>query len=407
MKRINLLRITFSIILGLYSLNTFAQATGTGTNGQINTITTAVPFLTISPDARSGGVGDLGIALSPDANGAFWNVGKMAMIDKDYGFGLTYTPWLQELNVSDIFLAHLDGFTKVGKKNNQVIGLNFRYFSLGTINYTNDQGSPIGEGNPRELAVDVYYSTKFSDKFSAGVALKYILSDITRGVISSGGTAVYSPGSGFATDFGFHYTSNGKDQNGLGNEFVAGLAISNLGPKITYDQTTRYPLPTNLGIGLGYTLQIDEYNEITFLGELNKLLVPTPQLDSAGRYYYPDETVISGIFGSFSDAPGGSEEEMREWIFQGGVEYWYQDQFALRGGYFFEDATKGARQYLSVGVGLKYNVLGFNFSYIIPTNTNSGVRMPLSNTLRFSLLAEFDKGQSQSTTSETTASARF
>ncbi len=405
MKSNNLMRIAFSLIIVVYSLHSQAQNSTSGK--ELNTITTALPFLTISSDARSGGVGDLGIALSPDANGAFWNVGKMAMIEKDYGFGLTYTPWLQELHVADIFLAHLDGYMKVGNKDNQVVGVNFRYFSLGTIGYTDDQGFDIGEGNPRELSIDAYYSTKFSDKFSAGVGLKYMRSDITRGVINSGGTTVYSPGSGFATDFGFHYTSNGKDANGIGNNFVAGLAIKNLGPKITYDQVKKYPLPTNLGIGLGYTMQLDEYNEITFLGELNKLLVPTPQKDSSGRYYYPDETVISGMFSSFSDAPGGSAEELREWIIQAGIEYWYQNQFALRGGYFFEDATKGARQYLSVGVGVKYNVLGFNFSYIIPTNTNSGVRMPLSNTLRFSLLAELNKGETLSTSGSTASASRF
>ncbi len=373
--------------------NVNAQQTGTNSIGQVNTITTSVPFLRISPDARSGGMGDLGIALSPDANGAYWNVGKMAMIDHDYGGGLTFTPWLSELNIQDIFLAHLDFYTKLDDR--QTIGGNFRYFSLGQIAYTDDQNNPINEGNPRELAIDMYYSRKFSDKFSGGITFKYIHSALTKGVVS--GTAVNSPGNAFATDFGFHYQSAQLDKNGQGDQFVAGMAINNLGTKITYTQTEKYFIPTNLGIGLGYTKQIDEYNKVTFAGEINKLLVPSPQLDSNNNYYMPnDKSVLEGLYSSFGDAPGGSSEEMKEFTFALGAEYWYQNQFAVRAGYFHEDETKGARQYATVGLGVKFNVFGLNFSYIVPTNSSFGGRMPLSNTLRFSLIFDLDRESSSS-----------
>ncbi len=369
---------------------TIAQNT-VNTIGQINTITTSVPFLRISPDARSGGMGDQGVAISPDANGAFWNVGKMAMIETDFGGGLTFTPWLSELNIQDIFLAHLDGYAKIDDR--QVVGCNFRYFSLGSIPYTDDDNRPLNEGNPREFEVDGYYSRKFSEKFSSGVTFKYINSGLSKGVVSTTG-AVFSPGEAFAADFGFYFRNNKQDKNGLGDEFAAGLAVNNLGTKITYDLTSKYFIPTNLGIGVRYTKQIDEYNKVSFGLETNKLLVPSPQIDSSGRSYMPnDKTVLQGVFGSFGDAPGGFSEELRELTWSLGVEYWYQEQFAVRAGYFYEDKTKGARQYATIGLGVKFNTMGLNFSYIVPTNSSFGGRMPLSNTLRFSLIFDMMKSE--------------
>ncbi len=365
--------------------------------GQVNTITTSVPFLRISPDARSGGMGDQGVAITPDANGAFWNVGKMAMIENDFGGGLTFTPWLSALNIQDIFLAHLDGYAKLNDL--QTVGGNFRYFSLGSIPYTDADGNAINEGNPRELEVDLYYSRKFSDKFSSGITFKYIWSALSKGVVSNVG--VFSPGNAIATDFGFYYRNGKKDKAGLGNEFAAGLAVNNLGTKITYSQTEKYFIPTNLGLGIRYTKQIDEYNKVSFGLETNKLLVPSPQLDdSTGKYYMPnDKSVLEGVFSSFGDAPGGFSEELREFTWSLGAEYWYQDQFAIRAGYFYEDKTKGARQYATIGLGVKFVTFGLNFSYIVPTNSSFGGRMPLSNTLRFSLLFDMNKDEQITTTS--------
>ncbi len=390
-------KIVQSLTLAGVALACVSESQGQNTinpNGQINTITTSVPFLRISPDARSGGMGDQGIALSPDANGAFWNVGKMAMIQNDYGGGLTFTPWLSELNIQDIFLAHVDGYYKIDDR--QTVGGNFRYFSLGQIAYTDENNQPLNEGNPRELEIDGYYSRKFSERFSGGVTFKYIHSGLSKGVVSTTGT-VYSPGNAFATDFGFHYQSDQLDKNGQGDQFIAGFAINNLGTKITYTQDQRYFIPTNMGIGLGYTKQIDEYNKITFSGEANKLLVPSPQINDSGNYYMPnDMSVLEGVFSSFSDAPGGFSEELREFTFALGSEYWYQDQFAVRAGYFYEDKTKGARQYATVGLGVKFNVFGLNFSYIVPTNSSFGGRMPLSNTLRFSLIFDVNNDATSS-----------
>ncbi len=388
------------LLSGMITMSQNAQAqNNVNSIGQVNTITTSVPFLRISPDARSGGMGDQGVAISPDANGAFWNVGKMGLVDKDFGGGLTFTPWLSELNIQDIYLAHLDFYSKVG--NNQTVGGNFRYFSLGSIPYTDDDGNALNEGNPREMEVDLYYSRKFSDKFSSGITFKYIWSGLSKGVVTTGG-AVFSPGNAIATDFGFYYRTGKKDKAGLGDEFAAGLAINNLGTKITYSQTERYFIPTNLGIGVRYTKQIDEYNKVSFGLETNKLLVPSPQIDSNGNSYMPnDKSVLQGVFGSFGDAPGGFSEEMREFTWSLGAEYWYQDQFAVRAGYFYEDKTKGARQYATIGLGVKFNVFGLNFSYIVPTNSSFGGRMPLSNTLRFSLIFDMNKGeQIQATSSE-------
>ncbi len=385
-----------SFVVTLVSIKNATAQNPVNTVGQINTITTSVPFLRISPDARSGGIGDQGVAISPDANGAYWNVGKMAMIESDYGGGLTFTPWLSELNIQDIFLAHLDGYYRIDEQ--QTVGMNFRYFSLGSIPYRDDNNNELSEGNPREMEIDGYYSRKFSDKFSSGITFKYIWSGLSKGIVSTNG-AVFSPGSAVATDFGFYYRSGPKDKANLGNEFAAGLAINNLGTKITYSQTEKFFIPTNLGIGARYSNQIDEYNLLSFSLETNKLLVPSPQYDSTGQPYMPnDKSVLDGVFSSFGDAPGGFSEELREFTWSLGAEYWYQDQFAVRAGYFYEDKTKGARQYATLGLGVKFNVFGLNFSYIMPTNSSFGGRMPLSNTLRFSLIFDMMKNTAKQPT---------
>lgn len=382
-------------LIGLGLLTSFAPSVfaqnKVSTGGAVNTITTAVPFLRISPDARSGGMGDVGIALSADANTQYWNIGKMPFAPKKYGIAATYTPWLKDL-VPDIFLAYLSGYAKFGENDNQAISASLRYFSLGDIQFTNIDAQPIGTGKPREFSFDLGYSRKLSENLSAGVSLRYIHSAIATG-LSGGGSTDYKPGKAVAADVGVFYTKNLETTNSLvGNNISFGAVISNLGSKISYNSTRKDFIPTNLGIGGAYTKGIDEYNKITFALDINKLLVPTPQ-DSTGDGrgdYIPEKSVVSGIFSSFGDAPGGFSEELREFQVSLGAEYWYRDQFAFRAGYFYEDKTKGDRKYLTVGLGVKMNVFTLNGSYLVPSG--SGInRNPLSNTFRFTLSFDFDK----------------
>jgi hypothetical protein len=357
-----------------------------------NTITTAVPFMNIGPDARSGGMGDVGIALSPDANAQFWNQSKLAMSEKDAGVSLTYTPWLRDL-VSDISLTYLAGFVKFGEKDNknQAISIGMRYFSLGDLNYTDQFGGSTGTGKPREFSIDLGYSRKLSENFSIGVNGRFIHSNIINGAGNTNGTT-YKPGDAGAVDFGAYYQKSMKEnaETGQSNVLRLGATIRNLGNKISYSGNRRDFLPTNLGLGASYDYKIDEYNKLTVALDLNKLLVPTPKLDSTGRQIYDTKTgVISGLFSSFGDAPGGGGEEIKEINLGLGVEYGYQDQFFGRIGYFYENKYKGDRRYLTVGAGVKYSMFALNLAYLVPSG--SGVnRNPLSNTLRFSLLFDID-----------------
>lgn len=367
--------------------------------GQYNTITTAVPFMRISPDARSGAMGDVGIAISPDANSQFWNVSKLAMSNKDAGFSMTYTPWLKDL-VPDIFLAYLAGYAKFGEKENknQAISFSMRYFSLGDINYTTIDAQPAGTGKPREFSLDLGYSRKLSENLSIGLSGKYIHSNIINGAGNSNGVT-YKPGNAAAVDFGLFYTKPLKTNDDIeGSSINAGLVISNIGNKISYSGNRKDFIPTNLGIGAAYNYQVDEFNKLTIAIDANKLLVPSPQLvedtsnGGSGTFIqtYPfDKSLMSGMLGSFSDAPGGAKEELQEVMLSIGAEYSYQNQFFARAGYFYESRYKGDRRFLTVGVGVKYNVFGLNIAYLVPSG--SGInRNPLSNTLRFSLLFDID-----------------
>jgi hypothetical protein len=366
-------------------------------DGGYNTITTAVPFMRITPDARSGGMGDVGIAISPDANAQYWNVAKLAMSKKDAGASITYTPWLKGL-VDDISLSYLSGYMKFGEKDNknQAVGVSMRYFSMGSIYYTNIDAKPAGIGNPREMAFDVSYSRKLSEKFSVGVTGKYIYSNILNGAARTSSTKA---GTSFGVDFGAFYTTQLKasDENSAGSSISAGAVITNLGSKVGYGGEVRDFIPTNLGLGVAYDYNIDEYNKLTIGMDLNKLLVPSPQYRDtliAGnivqQQYYPrNKTLISGVFSSFGDAPGGFGEELKEWTVSTGAEYSYQNQFFARAGYFYEAKLKGNRKYLSLGLGVKYSVFGLNFAYIVPSGS-SATRNPLSNVLRFSLVFDFD-----------------
>lgn len=363
--------------------------------GQINTITTAVPFLIISPEARSGGMGDAGVASSPDANSIHWNPAKFAFVQKKTGISISYTPWLRQL-VPDINLAYLTGYHKF--KGDQVIAASLRYFSLGNITFTDVNGTETGTYNPSEFAIDAAYSRKLSEEFSAGLALRYIHSNLTGGVELQGGIGTKA-GNSVAADISGYFTRQTKvfKQDAV---FSFGLNISNIGAKISYTETGNKDfIPINLRLGPSLKFILNQYNSITILADFNKLLVPTPPVydpdsSSSGNNVIlagkdPNRGVVSGIFGSFSDAPGGFKEEVKEVIYCGGIEYWYDNLFAFRAGYFHESALKGNRKYFTLGAGLRYNVFGIDFAYLIPTEQ----RNPLENTLRFSLLFNFDGGK--------------
>jgi len=378
------LRIILILILfiALASPQAFAQ-----NEPRLNVVTTAVPFLRISPDARSGSMGDLSLATDPDASSAYFNLGKVPFNTSVGGVNVTYTPWLKKL-VNDVYLASLAGYYKFA--DNQAISASFRYFSLGSIQLTDAFGNNLNSVNPKEYGVDLGYSRKLSDQMGLGVGLKYIYSNLAQGV--SG----YKAGSSVAGDIGLYY--NGHNEAGQGWAF--GGALTNLGAKIGYSNNANEKdfIPANLGLGTTYTRVFDESNKISFGVDINKLLVPTPPQfkndpptaeDTARLEAYRKKSVISSWFSSFGDAPGGFSEELKEFQVSTGLEYTYNNQFALRAGYFYENKYKGNRRYFTTGVGIKYNVFELNFSYLIPSG--SGVSQnPLSNTLRFSLVFDFD-----------------
>jgi len=378
----------------------------TNLNGQVNTITTAVPFLRISPDARAGAMGDVGIATSADANAQYWNVAKIPFSQKKFGISLSYTPWLKDL-VPDINLFYVAGYAKFGKDDRQAVSGSIRYFSLGDIAYTElgAGGQPVslGTGKPREYSFDLGYSNRLSDYLSVGLSMRYIYSGLLVGYAGQS-AANYKPGNTFAADAGIYYNKTSEVNEFKSNTFSAGAVISNLGGKMTYDRsgTRRDFIPTNLGLGAAYNMKLDEYNQVTFALDINKLLVPTPQDTSTTgtpAYVIPNKSVVNAVFSSFGDAPGGFSEELKEYQISLGAEYWYQNQFAVRAGYFYENKLKGDRKYLTAGVGVRYKVFQLNASYLIPSG--SGItRNPLSNTLRFSLMFEFDKFEKADDASE-------
>ena len=348
--------------------------------GQLNTITTAVPFLLIAPDSKAGGMGDAGVATQPDANSMHWNPSKYAFVKKQTGISISYTPWLRAL-VPDINLAYLSGYYKL--KKNGTIATSLRYFSLGDITFTDIVGTTIGQFRPNEFAYDIGYGTKLGDHFSGGGALRYIYSNLTGGIAVEGSQT--HAGNSVAADISGYYQGDEKEISGKKSIWRFGANISNIGAKISYsDRGEKDFIPINLRLGSSLHMQLDDYNEVSFTADLNKLLVPTPDTGSSGDW--KNKSIVSGMFGSFSDAPGGFKEEMREFNIGGGFEYWYAKQFSLRAGYFNEPSTKGGRKFLTLGLGVKYSVFGLDFAYLIPTEQ----RHPLQNTLRFSLLFDFD-----------------
>jgi Type IX secretion system protein PorV len=345
-------------------------------------VTSAVPFLRISPDIRSAGMGEAGIATSADASSGFFNVAKMPFASSKAAVGISYTPWLKDLGVSDVYIAALNGYYKLDEQS-AVTG-SLRYFSLGSIEFTDASGGFLTTYRPREIAIDAGYARKLSSKNSIGIALRYINSNLAGTV----GTVTYKKASAVAGDI--HFFHNGAKENGEG--FNWGATLSNLGTKISYtnDANSKDYIPANIGLGGAYTKVFDEDNKITFALDLNKLMVPTASdTSAAGIQKYRTQGVVSSWFKSFGDAPGKMSEELQEVNISAGLEYWYNNQFAFRAGYFYENPNKGNRKYLTVGAGLKYNVFGLNFSYIFPSGSGTN-RNPLSNTFRFGLVFDFE-----------------
>ena len=396
MKKSLLLFLSISSVFQMKAQINYDEVLG----GNLNTITTAVPFLLISPDSRSGAMGDVGVATTPDASSMHWNPAKLSFTRDDIGISVSIVPWLREL-VPDINLQYIGGYYRLN--DNEAIGYELRYFSLGDITFTDISGNVIGQYKPNEMAIGSAYSRKLSRNFSLAISGRYIYSNLTGGQ-SAGGTETVA-GQSIATDVSTFYTKPISIANKK-SDLSFGMNISNIGNKISYTETiTRDFIPINLRLGTDLTTKMDDYNKISLSFDLNKLLVPSPPLYNndgemiAGKD--PNVAVVEGMFQSFGDAPGeidengnpvsGSvfREEMREINISAGLEYWYANQFALRAGYFHEHDTKGGRKYLTFGSGVKYNVFALDFSYLISTS-NIGGTNPLANTMRFTLV--FDLG---------------
>jgi hypothetical protein len=389
-------KISFALIFGCILLinNTFGQD-----EQQANVITTAVPFLLISPDARAGGMGSVGSSTTADAYSLFWNPAKYAFIDKDFGFGIGYVPWLRNV-VNDIGLASVAGFKRFGDK--QAIAMSLRFFSMGEVMFTNDVGQELGAVKPNEWTIDGTYARKFSRAFSGAVAARFIYSNL---VPIDYNKYDVRPGISVAADVAIYYHKE-LEIKGLNSAWInVGFDISNIGAKISYSSssTLRDFIPTNLRLGPSFTMDLDDYNRLSFAVDFNKLLVPTPPIyypDSVSpdgkkvieKGMDPDVSPVKGMIQSFYDAPYGFKEEMQEITVGLAAEYWYNKLFAIRMGYFYESKYKGDRQYFNFGAGVRYNVFGLDFSYLVPVRNNN----PLQNTLQFTLLFNFDpakKGQ--------------
>jgi hypothetical protein len=372
----------------LVSLLLFTTSQIKAQDGSFNPLQTAVPSLTIAPDARGGAMGDIGAATEPDVFSQYWNPAKYAFAYSKAGISLSYTPWLRQL-VDDIGLGYLSGYYKLGESDRSAIGASIRYFSLGEIKITGPLGEPLNDVSPYEMAVDVSYSLKFSETFAGSAAFRFIYSDLGAGVSDD----MY-PGSAFAADVAGYYNNYVMMGN---NECMLGLGfnISNIGNKVSYDSgNTSMFLPTNLRVGASFLLPLDDYNTLSINADANKYLVPTPPstdgLDSQQKQEAWDKynaiSPISGIFKSFGDAPGGTKEELQEVMWSLGAEYAYNNQFFVRGGYFHESPYKGNRQYFSVGAGFKLSALQMDVAYLISTVPSN----PLDQTLRFSLSFDMD-----------------
>lgn len=367
-------------------------------------VQSAVPFLTICTDSRSSAMGEVGACSEPDVWSMHWNPAKYGFVANDLGVGVSYTPWMKNIGVKDVFQAYMSGYKKVGSM--QTIGASFQYFNLGTIAVTTEDGIETGsEIRPREFSFDAAYARKLSKEFSFSLAFRYIFSDLTNNISVAGG-GESRPGQSYAADISGYYQKK-VNLGAVPSLLRGGFSVSNIGAKMSYSVTSEKEfIPTNLRLGLGTTMSVDKYNDFAVNIDANKLLVPTPP------YEYYDEkqnkvTIGSGdkeasptsaIFNSFTDAPGGAAEELNEIIYNIGLEYWYVKQFAVRAGYYLESKTKGARRYLTAGVGLRFSAMTFDAGYIIANGAS-----PLSNTWRVSISYEIASANKATTPGNTTA----
>ncbi len=391
------------ILLTLATSQTFGQSSFiSGQDSLRNPITVAVPFLTFAPDSRGSAMGDAGVATSPDANSVHWNNAKLAFIENGLGLSFSYSPWLGNI-VNDMSLNYLAFYKKLDQT--QAFAVSFRYFDLGEIALYDEFANPNGIENPNELAVDGTYSRKLTSNMGIGLTFRFIWSNLAGNIT---GAPDAKAGTSVAFDLGWYYTKP-LLLSGMNSELAFGAHISNIGQKITYSSRSNENfIPGNIRLGSAFKTNIDPYNTITLTVDINKLLVPTPpiyQTDTNGNNVIqngnnviqsgknPDRSLLSGTFGSFSDAPRGFSEELEELNISTGVEYWYRDVFAARAGYFSEHKNKGDRKYVTVGGGFRYQIFGFDFSYLIPRKQNH----PLANTLRISLLLSLDKGEDDQT----------
>ena len=362
-----------------------------GADESFRPITTAVPFLTITPDARHSGLGDAGVASSPDASATYWNPAKLTFFESEYGGSLSYTPWLGKIT-NDMWIAYVSGYYKITRE--QTIGASMKYFDMGDFFARSDNNVDIGTFHPRDFAFDFTYSRLLTENFSVGLTGRFIHSNLLG---SYNGTSIEDtkPGNSVAVDLGVYYTTELKGAKT--NTLSFGANISNIGPKLSNsNNNNRSPLPTNLRIGAAYTIDLDPYNSFTFLLDFNKLLVPSPQLVGDSIMVIPNKSLLNGMFSSFSDAPDGFSEEIKEIIVNTGVEYWYNATFAGRIGYFSEAQLKGNRKYLTFGLGFRKNKFGLDITYLVPTNKREH---PLAETIRFGIMLKMpSKGKEDTVT---------
>ena len=378
-------KIFILILLALVTIKTTAQEDNSTANQRV--ITTAVPFVLIAADARAAGMGDIGVTTSADAFSQQWNPAKYAFAISKQGVGVTYTPYLSQL-VNDIFLGNLTYYNRINERS--AIGASLRYFSLGDIELRDTAEQIPLVQSPNEFTFDLSYSLRLSDRFAMGVAGRYLRSDLKIQASNEDASAASS----FAVDIAGYYQSEEIAYNDFDGRWRAGFNFSNIGPKIKYDEVGQENnLPTNMALGAGFDFILDEYNKVGVSAEVNKLLVPTPQdfdndgdIDAEDDEQYEDISFFSGIFKSFGDAPDGFSEELKEFTWALGAEYWYQDVFAFRTGYFNESDDKGSRKFLSLGAGFRYTAINIDISYLFST---AAVRSPLEGTLRFGLTFNF------------------
>ena len=379
-----------------------ASATAAQAQNQANphTITTAVPILTLAPDARASALGDAGVATSPDANASYFNPGKLGFVPYKYSVGLSYSPWLRNIT-DDMSISYLSGYGKVGARS--AFGASLMYFDLGTIDYRTINNTPYGSFSPKEYAFAVSYGLQLTDNFGVGASARYIRSNL----IGANGGNDAKPGQSVAVDLGAYYHKDLTIGTGIYNLALGG-SLLNLGNKMTYtDPTTPSFLPTTLKLGTAITREIDQYNKITLVFDASKLLVPSPYYEEpisgtpaevtaqaerikAKNTERNNQTIVGALFNSFNDAPGGFKEELREIVLSGGLEYNYNDLLYARGGYFYEAPDKGDRQYVSLGLGIRYQVFGIDGTYLVPTG-NGSKNNPLAQTIRIGLHFNFNK----------------